>query len=163
MVIYERCAFIWFLVSSDLRLLINERLIFSKEVKISDFRVLSGWIEKYKPPCVRLVIISLDMNADRLQFLVSEDIFFYCVFSDFWTNFLLWDVINQLRMQKSIIDSCLNKKVSDRLSSFETCWGSLLHLLNTLWRSLLHIDKASLFETFGSLKLRNFGYALICL
>ena len=30
-------------------------------------------------------------------------------------------------------------------------------------RSLLRIDKASLFETFGNLKIRNFGYTLSCL
>ena len=30
-------------------------------------------------------------------------------------------------------------------------------------RSLLRIDKASLLETFGSLKIRNFGYTSICL
>ena len=41
--------FIWFLVSSDLGLLINERWIFSKVVKISKFRIWSGWIEKYEP------------------------------------------------------------------------------------------------------------------
>ena len=32
-----------------------------------------------------------------------------------------------------------------------------------LRRSLLRIDKASLFETFGSLKIRNFGYTPSCL
>ena len=59
------------LVSSDLRLLRNERLIFSKVARISGFRILSGWIEKYKPALsksdsswdnsyfVRSVIVSL--------------------------------------------------------------------------------------------------------
>ena len=32
-----------------LRLLRNKQWIFSKVVKISDFWILSGWIEKYKP------------------------------------------------------------------------------------------------------------------
>ena len=56
-------------------------------VKISDFRILSGWIEKYKPAlsksdsfwdnsyCVRLVIVSLAVNIGKLQSLVSEDNF----------------------------------------------------------------------------------------
>ena len=55
-------------------------------MKISDFRILSGWIEKYKPAlsksdsswnnsyCVRLVIDSLAVNIGKLQSLVSEDI-----------------------------------------------------------------------------------------
>ena len=49
-----------------------------KVVKISDFRLLSGWIEKYKPAfrksdsswdnlyCVRLVIVSLAVNIGKL-------------------------------------------------------------------------------------------------
>ena len=57
-------------------------------MKISDFRCLSDWIEKYKPAlsksasswdnsyCVRLVIVSLDVNVGRLQFLASDDNFF---------------------------------------------------------------------------------------
>ena len=172
---YERSTFIWFLVSSDLKLLINKRWIFSRVVNISDFRILSGCIEKYKPAlgksdssgdnsyCVRLVIVLLDVNVDILQFLVNEDIFLCWVFSNFWSDFLLWDVADLLRMQKSIVDSCLDKKVSDWLISFETCWSSLLRLLMVLRRSLLGIDKASLFETFGSLKIRNFGYTPSCL
>ena len=52
---------------------------------------------------------------------------------------------------------------TDRLSSFERCWSSLLRFLMALRRSLLRIDKASLLETFGSLKLRNFGYTPSCL
>ena len=59
----------------------------SKVVKILDFQILSGWLEKYKTAlsksdsswdnsyCVRLVIVSLDVNVGRLQFLVSEDSF----------------------------------------------------------------------------------------
>ena len=57
-------------------------------MKISDFRILSGWIEKYKPAlsksdsswdnsyCVRLVIVSLAVNIGKLQSLVREDNFF---------------------------------------------------------------------------------------
>ena len=57
-------------------------------MKILDFRILSGWIEKYKPAlsksdsswdnsyCVRLVIVSLAVNIGKLQSLVSEDNFF---------------------------------------------------------------------------------------
>ena len=58
-------------------------------MKISDFRILSAWIEKYKPDLsksnsswinsyfVRLVIVSLDVNIGKLQSLASEDNFFY--------------------------------------------------------------------------------------
>ena len=74
------------MVSSDLRLLRNEQWIFSKVVKISDFRILSGWIEKYKPAlsksdsswdnsyCVRLVIVSLSVNVGKLylKFLIFK-------------------------------------------------------------------------------------------
>ena len=57
-------------------------------MKISDFRILSGWIEKYKSAlsksdyswdnsyCVRLVIASFAVKIGKLQFLVSEDDFF---------------------------------------------------------------------------------------
>ena len=57
-------------------------------MKISDFGILSGWIEKYKHAlsksdsswdksyCVRLVIVSLAVNIGQLQSLVSEDNFF---------------------------------------------------------------------------------------
>ena len=63
-------------------------MIFSKVVKISDFWILSGWIEKYKPAlsksdfswdnsyCVRLVIDSSAVNIGKLQSLVSKDNFF---------------------------------------------------------------------------------------
>ena len=58
-------------------------------MKISDFRILSGWTEKYKPAlsksysswdnsyCVRLVIVSLAVNIGKLQSLVSHDNFFF--------------------------------------------------------------------------------------
>ena len=57
-------------------------------MEISDFRILSGWIEKYKPAlskadslwdnsyCVRLVIVSLAVNIGKFQSFVSEDNFF---------------------------------------------------------------------------------------
>ena len=63
--------------------------------EVSVFRILFGWIEKYRPSlsksdsswdnsyCVMLAIVSLDVNVGSLQFLVSEDNFFCCVFSDF--------------------------------------------------------------------------------
>ena len=66
----------------------KERWIFSKVVKILDFRILSGWIEKYKPAlsksdsswdnsyCVRLVIVLLAVNIGKLQSLMSKDNFF---------------------------------------------------------------------------------------
>ena len=53
-------------------------------MNISDFQILSGWMEKYKSVlskldsswdnsyCVRLVIVSLDVNEGMLQLLVSE-------------------------------------------------------------------------------------------
>ena len=55
---------------------------------ISDFRILSDWIEKYKPGlskldyfwdnsyCVRLVTVSLAVNIGKLKSLASEDNFF---------------------------------------------------------------------------------------
>ena len=59
----------------------------SKVIKVSDFRILSGRIEKNKPAlsksdaswdnsyCVRLVIVSVAVNIGKLQSLVSEDSF----------------------------------------------------------------------------------------
>ena len=63
-----------------------------------------------------------------------------------------------VRMYKLVVESCVDKKFSVRLSSFETCYSSLFRLLIALQRRVLRIDKASLLETFGSLKIRNFGY-----
>ena len=52
--------------------------MFSNVVKISDFRILSGWTEKYKPAlstsdsswynsyCVRLAIVLLAVNIGKL-------------------------------------------------------------------------------------------------
>ena len=71
--------------------------------------------------------------------------------------------VEVLRMQKSVVVSGLDIKFSDILSSFKTCWSSLLQLLMALWRSLLRNDEASLFETFGTLKIRNFGNTTSCL
>ena len=79
-------------------------------MKISDFWILSGWIEKYKPAlsksysssdnsyCVRLVIVSIIVNIDMLQSLVSEDNLFCPVYNDFCSDFFLCDVIDFLRM-----------------------------------------------------------------
>ena len=81
----ERCAFIGLLVFLKLRLLRNEQWIFSKIVKISDFRILSGWIKKDKPVLSKLdssgdnsyrviiVIVSLSVNIRKLQFFISKE------------------------------------------------------------------------------------------
>ena len=86
---YLTFGFLW------LRLLRNKRWIFSKVVKILDFWILSGWIEKYKPAlsksdsswdnsyCVRLGIASLAVNIGKLQSLVREDNLFCRVYNDF--------------------------------------------------------------------------------
>ena len=59
-----------------------------KGSKDFDFRILSGWIEKYKPAlsksdsswdnsyCVKLVIVSLAVNIGKLQSFMSDDKFF---------------------------------------------------------------------------------------
>ena len=66
------------------------KCVSSALVKILDFRILSGWIKKYKPAlskldsswdtsriyCMRSVIISLALNKSKLQSLVIEDNFF---------------------------------------------------------------------------------------
>ena len=81
----ERCAFIGLLVFLKLRLLRKEQWIFSKIVKISDFRILSGWIKKDKPVLSKLdsswdnsyrviiVIVSLSVNIRKLQFFISKE------------------------------------------------------------------------------------------
>ena len=163
------------MISSDFRLLKNERWIFSKVVKTSDFRILSGWIGKYKPALsksdscwansyyVRLVTVSLAVNIGKLQSLVREDNFFCWVYNDFCSDFLLHNVIGFVGMQKAIIESCVDKTFSNRLSSSERCFSSLLHLLTALRRSLLRIEQAFLLESFGSLKIRNFRSTPSCL
>ena len=57
-------------------------------MKFSNFRILSAWIEKYKPALsksdsswvnsyfMRSVIVPLAVNRGKLQSLVSEDNFF---------------------------------------------------------------------------------------
>ena len=157
-----------------LRMLRNEQWIFSEVVKILEFWIWSGWIEKYKPAlsksdsscdnpyCVRLVIFWLAVNIGKLQSLFSVDNFFCWVSNDSCSNFLLYNFIDFVRMYKSVVESCVDKKLSDRLSSFDRCWSSLLRLLMALRRSVLRIYKASLLETFGSLKIRNFGYTPSC-
>ena len=77
------------------------------------------------------------------------------MYDNFCTDFLLYDVIDFVRMKKSIVESCVDKTCLDRLSCFGRCWSFLLSLLIALRRNLLRIDKASLLETFGS--LRTFG------
>ena len=57
----------------------------------------------------------------------------------------------------------MDKKISDWLGSFKTCWNFLLGLLTALQIGLWCIDKESLFETFSTLKIRNFGYTPTCL
>ena len=108
---------------------------------------------------MRLVIVLLAVNIVSFN-LSSVKITFFCgVYNNFCSNFFLYDVIDFLSMWKSIID----KKFSDRLSSFERSWSSLLRFLMALQRSLLRIDKAPLLQTFGSLKVSSFGYKATCL
>ena len=76
---------------------------------------------------------------------------------------MLYDVIDFVRMWKSTVESCVDKTFSDRLSFFERCGSSLLCLLMALPRTFLQNDKASLLETFGNLKIRDFGYTPNCL
>ena len=66
---------------------------------------------------MRLVIVTLAVNVGKFQSLVSEDNFFCWVYNDFCSDFLLCDHIDFVRM--SILEICLDKKFSDRLSSFE--------------------------------------------
>ena len=85
-------------------------MTFPKVVKIFDFRILSGWIEKDKPAlskshsswdnsyCMRLVIVSLAKNISKLQYLVTENNFFCWVYNDFYRAFLLYDVIDFVTM-----------------------------------------------------------------
>ena len=100
---YERRTFIWPFTSSDLRLLRNERWIFSKIAKISDFRILLGWNEKSDSSwnnsyCVRSVVVLLAVNIGKLQSLVSKDSLFCWVKNDFCSDFLLCDVRDFVRM-----------------------------------------------------------------
>ena len=56
-----------------------------------------------------------------------------------------------------MVESCVDKKFPEGLSYFQRCWNYLLRLLMAPRRILLRIDKASLLETFGSLKISNFA------
>ena len=85
------------------------------------------------------------------------------MYNDFCSDFLLHNVIGFVGMQKAIIESCVDKTFSNRLSSSERCFSSLLHLLTALRRSLLRIEQAFLLESFGSLKIRNFRSTPSCL
>ena len=79
-------------------------------MKISECRILSRWIEKYKPAlsksdsswdnsyCVRLVTVSLAVNIGKLQSLVSEDNFFVECITISAGDFLLYDVIDFVRV-----------------------------------------------------------------
>ena len=93
-----------------LELLRNKQGIFSKVVKISDFRILSGWIEKYKPALsksdsawensyyVRLVIVSLAVNIGKLHPSLVKITFFCWVYNNFCSDFLLYDVTDFVTM-----------------------------------------------------------------
>ena len=48
--------------------------------------------------CVRLVIVSLPVNIGKLQSLVSEDNFFCWEYNEFCSDFLLYDVMDFVRM-----------------------------------------------------------------
>ena len=134
-----------------LRMLRNEQWIFSEVVKILEFWIWSGWIKKYKAAlsksdsswdnsyCVRLVIFWLAVNIGKLQFLFSVDTFLCWVSNDSFSNFLLYNFIDFLRMYKSVVESCVDKTFSDRLTSFDRCWSSLLRLLMALRRSVVRI------------------------
>ena len=84
------------------------------------------------------------MNTGKLQSLVNEDNCFCWVYKDFFSDFLLYDVIGFVRMQKSVVESWVDKTFTDKLSSFERCWSSLLRLLMALRRSFVWIDKLKL-------------------
>ena len=83
--------------------------MFSKEMKISDFQISSGLIEKYKPALsnsnsswdnsysLRLVIVLLSTNVGKLQSLVSEDNFFCWGYNEFCSDFLIFDIIDFVR------------------------------------------------------------------
>ena len=85
------------------------------------------------------------------------------MYNDFCSNVLLCNVIDFVRMQKSMVESCVDKTFSDSVSYFERCCTSLLRLLMALGRSILRIDKTSLLKALGSSKIRNFGYTTSCL
>ena len=63
-------------------------------------------------------------------------IFFVEYITNFAAIILLSDVLDFLKMQKLIVEDYLDKKFSDRMSSFETCRSSLLRLVMAQQRSL---------------------------
>ena len=83
---------------------------------------MSDWIEKYKPAlsksdsswdnpyCVRSVIAFLAVYISKPQSFIGEDIFFCWKYNDNYSDFLLCDVIYFVRMWKSIVESCQEKK-----------------------------------------------------
>ena len=87
---------------------------------------------------------------------------FFSVYNDCCSNFLLCNVIDFVRMKKSVVESCLDKIFLDRLSSFGKFASFLACLLIVLRRRFLRNDKASLLDTSSSLKIRNFGYTPSC-
>ena len=139
-----RYALLWLLVSLDLRLLINKQWIFSKVVKISDFWILSGWIEKYKPALsksdsswinscfVRLVIVSLAVNIGKLQSHVSEDNFFCWVYYDFCNDFLLYNLIRSFLIKLNMINCILQALLLLAYMVLLKCTNSplVIHFLN---------------------------------
>ena len=105
----------------------------------------SSWDYSY---WVRLVIVLFTVNISKLQPLVSEDNIFCLVYSDFCSNFLLCNVIDFLRMWTSIVESCLNRKFLDILSSFKARWSSLLSH-DGATKSLLQIDEISFWNIWN--------------
>ena len=107
-------------------------------MKISDFRILSGWIEKYKPPlsksyfswdnwyCLRLAIVSLAVNTGKLQPLVSEDNFFCWVYNNFCSGFFLYDVI-RCKFEKLNEDATLKREAS--LQRLYVSWNNKTFLM----------------------------------
>ena len=55
-----------------------------------------------------------------------------------------------------MVESCVHKRFSDRLSSFERSRISLLSFLMLLRRSLLRTDKASFFRNIEQFKDKEF-------
>ena len=107
-------------------------------MKISDFRILSGWNEKYKPPlsksyfswdnwyCLRLAIVSLAVNTGKLQPLVSEDNFFCWVYNNFCSGFFLYDVI-RCKFEKLNEDTTLKREAS--LQRLYVSWNNKTFLM----------------------------------
>ena len=126
-----------------LRLLRNERWIFSKAAKVSNFRILSCWIEKYKAVssksysswdnwyCVRLVIVSLAVNI-AIDFLnqLSQQLQTTCCDPKLLI-FKLLNVSNKdvLSIRTRLLRSAINKhnKELQHLFIYTTFYYWLLH------------------------------------